>query len=123
MINIVCELKQEFSDKEMFYRYNIDGVCVWFTQHIDDGNIYSVGIRGNERLSGIEFYIEDGSKNDNYYPENVYIRLHERLFIEQIEAYIELLKYAKEMSESIMSIFSSEEHIKYRRNIIQKENE
>lgn len=117
-LNIVCELKKPFddelNDKETFYRYNIDGVCVWFTQRTDSGNIYSVGIRVNERLSDIEFYIEDGSRHDNYYPENVYIYVHKRLFIEQMDDYIELLKYAKEMSEAIMSIFSLEEHIKYR---------
>lgn len=113
-LNIVCELKKEFDNNEMFYRYDIDGTCIWFAQYTDSGNIYSVGIRTNDRLSDIEFYIEDGSRHDNYYPENVYIRVHECLFIEQMDNYIELLKYAKEMSESIMSIFSLEEHIKYR---------
>ena len=117
-LNIVCDLKKELDGElnkdEMFYRYYIDGVCVWFAQHTDSGNIYSVGIRVNERLSDIEFYVEDGSRHDNYYPENVYIFVHKRLFIEDMDDYIELLKYAKEMSEAIMSIFSMEEHIKYR---------
>lgn len=108
----ILELTRTRDEGDIFYRYNIDGTQVWFSQYPQNGNIYSVVIRTNERLNGeVEFYIQDDNSGDICYPTGIYISAgHRRLLPEQIDEHIKQMKYAKEVAVAIMDIFNSGIH-------------
>lgn len=109
----VLELKKERVGESVFYRYNVEGNLVWFDQYIDSGNIYTVAVRTLDWIrENFQFYVQDGSQRDYYYPEFVEINTnHERLTVDQVEGYINGLLYAKQIAEAIMGIFKSGEHM------------
>lgn len=110
----VLELTRARDEGDVFYRYNIDGTLVWFSQYQSNGHIYMVTVRPNEKLENIEFYVQDGSNHDVYYPEWVEISTcHERLTVDSVDDYINELKYAKETAKAIMDIFESGAHKEY----------
>ncbi len=107
----VLELKKERGKDSIFYRYNIDGTLVWFEQYYN-GHIYFVSVRPSDEIEDVEFYVNDGSSHDIYYPEWVEINIHhERLTVDQIDGYIIGLQYAKRVAEAIMNIFDNGEHM------------
>lgn len=108
----VLELTKARDEGDIFYRYDIDGTKVWFSQYPSNGNIYSVAIRTNERLNDkIEFYLQEDYHGDKCYPSGIYISAgHQRLYPEQIDEHVELMKYAKEVAITIMDIFNSGVH-------------
>lgn len=106
----VLELTKPLEEATIFYRYNVDGVLVWFAQY-SDGDIYSVSIRPNEELQSIDFYIHDGSAREVYYPEWVEISTcHEKLNVDSVDDYVEKLKYAKKVAMVIEDIFNRGVH-------------
>ena len=109
----VLELKKERVGESVFYRYNIEGNLVWFDQYIDSGNIYTVAVRTPDWIGeNFQFYVQDGSQHDYYYPEFVEINTnHERLTVDQVDGYINGLMYAKSIAETIMDIFNTGEHM------------
>lgn len=108
----ILELTKTRDEGDIFYRYDIDGTKVWFSQYPQNGNIYTVAIRPNEELHGeIEFYIQDDYSGDICYPTGIYISASSRrLFPEQIDEHIALMKYAKEVAVAIMDIFNKGIH-------------
>jgi hypothetical protein len=107
----ILELTKERDEGDIFYRYNIDGTLVWFSQYQQNGNIYTVSVRPSKKLEDFEFYVQDDSRKEKYYPEYVEINTsHERLTVEQIDGYVSALKYAKEIAEAIIGIFESGVH-------------
>lgn len=107
----VLELTRVRDEGDIFYRYNIDGTLVWFSQYQSNGHIYMVSVRPNEELENIEFYVQDGSNHDVYYPEWVEISAcHEKLTVDSVDGYINELKYAKETAKAIMGIFENGVH-------------
>lgn len=108
----ILELTKTREDGDIFYRYDIDGTKVWFSQYPQNGNIYSVVIRTNEKLDRkIEFYLEDDCHRNKCYPVGVDISIgHRRLSPAQVEEHVELMQYAKEVAEAIMNIFNDGIH-------------
>lgn len=108
----VLELKKERDEGSIFYRYNIDGTLVWFDQYQDSGHIYTVAVRaGDEIKEDFQFYVQDDSQNDYYYPKYIEINTnHERLTVDQVDGYVNGLTYAKRIAEAIMEIFENSEH-------------
>lgn len=108
----ILEFTETREDGDIFYRYDIDGTKVWFSQYPQNGNIYSVVIRVNERLHGeIEFYLEDDCNGSKCYPISIDISTgHRRLLPEQIDEHVELIKYAKDVAIAIMNIFNEGIH-------------
>ena len=112
MIKVVLELKKTRDEGDIFYRYNVNGTLVWFSQYQDSGHIYSVIVRPSVELEGIKFYVQDGSMHDVFYPEWVEISVeHARLNVDQVDEHISKLKFAKEVAEVIENIFNCPEHI------------
>ena len=109
----VLELKKERADGCVFYRYNIEGILVWFEQHMESGHIYTVTVRTLDWIKeDFQFYIQDGSQHDYYYPEFVEINTnHKRLTVEQVDGYVNGLMYVKRIAEAIMEIFNNGEHM------------
>lgn len=111
----VLELKKDSTSGETFYRYGMGENKVWFTQS-KSGDIYSASFYGDEKLSGLDFYIYTELKQQSiYYPDYVYIQTSSvRLFEpKEIDEYIDKMQYAKKVSELIMEIFKADEHSKY----------
>lgn len=107
----ILELTKERDEGDIFYRYNIDGTLVWFSQYKTNGRIYTVTVRTPEKLDSFELYVQDGSREEKYYPQYVEISTsHERLNVDQVDAYIDGLKYAKGVAQAIMDIFESGIH-------------
>ena len=107
----ILELRRVRDEGDIFYRYNIDGTLVWFSQHQSNGHIYTVTVRPNEELENIEFYVQDDSYCDVYYPKWVEISTHhETLNVDSVDDYINELRYAKETAQAIMDIFESGVH-------------
>ena len=106
------ELTKTRGEGDIFYRYDIDGTKVWFSQYPSNGNIYTVAIGTNERLNGkVEFYLQEDYHGDKCYPTGIQISAgHRRLLPEQIDEHIELMKYAKEVAMVIMDIFNRGMH-------------
>lgn len=109
----VLELKKERVGESVFYRYNIEGNLVWFEQYVGNGHIYTVNVRTLDWIrEDFQFYVQDGSQHDYYYPKFVEIgTYHERLTVDQVEGYINGLLYAQKIAKAIMDIFNSDEHI------------
>lgn len=97
-------------DDYIFYRYEIDGTVIWFSQYKDYGCIYTVSVALPEKFNDFEIYVQDDSRNDIYYPQNLTVRTHKTLTIETMDEYIKNLEYIKELCEAIMSIFALEKH-------------
>ena len=126
-MNIILELKKhpiglagkEIKD-ELFYKYDIEGTKVWFTQHLKTGNIYSVSISLPEHLSNIACLYVDCDSHSAYYPSSVDISLCSNKINISLDAYstdfpvlseyIKNLEYLKELSLSILEIFKDSEH-------------
>lgn len=107
----ILELTKARNEGDIFYRYDIDGTKVWFSQYPSNGNIYSVAIRMNEKLNSmIEFHIQDDYGLDTCYPLGINIAIRYSLTLEQMDEHIELMKYAKEVAMAIMNIFNSGVH-------------
>ena len=109
----VLELKKERVGENVFCRYNIEGTLVWFEQYLENGHIYSVTVRTPDWIrENFQFYVQDGSQHDYYYPEFVEISTNNKsLTVDQVERYVNGLLYAKRIAEAIMNIFNSGEHI------------
>ena len=111
MVRIVLELRKTRDEGDIFYRYNISGTQVWFSQYPTNGNIYTVMVRPSDELEGIKFYVHDGSMSGIYYPTWVEIDVeHTGLNVDQIDEHISKLKLAKEVAKVIEDIFESPEH-------------
>lgn len=108
----ILELTKTRDEGDIFYRYDIDGTKVWFSQYPQNGNIYTVAIRPNEELHDeVEFHLQEHYLGDECYPTAIYISVgHKRLFPEQIDNHIELMRYAKKVAVAIMDIFNSGVH-------------
>ena len=112
MVRVVLELKKASDRNDIFYRYNVSGTLVWFSQNQQNGCIYSVCVRPSRELDCMAFYVQDGSRHNVYYPEWVEISVdHTRLNADQVDEYISKLKFAKEVAKAIEDIFNSPEHI------------
>ena len=109
----VLELKKEKVDESIFYRYNVEGTLVWFEQYVANGHIYTVTVRTLDWIGeNFQFYVQDGSMHEHYYPEFVEINIsHKELTVGQIDGYVNGLMYAKKVAQAIMDIFESGEHI------------
>ena len=112
MVRVVLELKKAGDRNDIFYRYNVSGTLVWFSQNQHNGCIYSVCVRPSRELDGVEFYVQDGSRHDVYYPEWVEISVdHTRSNVDQVDEHISKLKFAKTVAKAIEDIFNCSEHI------------
>jgi hypothetical protein len=107
----ILELTKTNDEGEIFYRYSVDGTLVWFTQHQESGNIYSVIVRVNEELHDtVSFYIQDGDYKDIYYPIGIDICTRGRFNIDKMDEYISLMQYTKNVATAIMDIFNDGIH-------------
>lgn len=107
----ILELTKQREEGDIFYRYDIDGTKVWFSQYPQNGNIYSVAIKGNEKLGDmITFRTQDDFNFDVCYPRGIDISIRYNLTLETIDEHIELIKYAKEIATAIMNIFNNGIH-------------
>jgi hypothetical protein len=97
-------------DDYMFYRYEIDGTVIWFSQYKDNGCIYTVSVALPKELDDFEIYVHDDSRNNIYYPQSFYVRTHKTLTAENMDKYIQNLEYIKGLCEAIMSIFTLGKH-------------
>lgn len=77
-LTVKLELEKETDGQanEMFYRYAIADFKLWFAQNIENGNIYSVGLRQNaEVLMDFELNVyANEEKRGGYYPNEFTLR-------------------------------------------------
>lgn len=117
-MKIVLEMKQfckdfhgQINKDDMFYKYNIDGNLIWFSQNQSNGNIYTVYVRLRECLDenfDVWVHCED---NRLFYPDDVIIEVnHLRLKQVEVEKIVSDINYINKLCDMIMSIFKSEEH-------------
>lgn len=99
-------------DDSIFYRYEIDGTIIWFSQYKDTGCIYTVSVALSEKFNDFEIYVQDDSPNDIYYPQHLTVRTHKTLTMEAMNEYIQNLEYIKDLCEAIMNIFALDKHKK-----------
>ena len=110
-MDIKLELKKLCARGEVFYRYNIDGNLVWFDQHQDNGNIYSVNVRLNENLNknyDVWIYCEDDKL---FYPNDITIEVkYCNIKQEDVNGVVADINYINRLCDMIMSIFKTKEH-------------
>lgn len=97
----------EVDTNEIFYRYNIDGNLVWFSQMQDSGNIYAVYVRLKECFNEcFDVWI-----HCNFYPDDIDIEVkNSHIKQAEVERVISDINYINNLCDVIMSIFKSEEH-------------
>lgn len=96
---------------EIFYRYNIDGNLVWFSQHQDSGNIYSTSIRLNDSSSKYFNVWVKCDDNKTFYPNGIELEMkHSHLRTEDIGRVVADIHYIDRLCDAIMSIFKMDEH-------------
>lgn len=74
-VRLELEKEMEGRNDEIFYRYAVGDFKLWFTQNIENGNIYSVGLReqGTE-LTNFDLYVlADEEGKDGYYPNQFFL--------------------------------------------------
>lgn len=117
-MEIKLETKQPVEDwrggideNDIFYRYDIDGNLVWFSQKQDSGNIYSVSVSLKNmpnRYFDVWVKCDD---NKIFYPNNIEIEMrHAYLETEDIGRIVADIHYIDRLCDMIMSIFKMEEH-------------
>ena len=110
-MDIKLELKKTCERDEVFYRYNINGNLVWFSQHQDNGNIYSVHVRLNDYLKeyfDVWVFCDD---NELFYPNDITIEIeHSRIKQEEVSRIVSDINYINRLCDMIMSIFKTVEH-------------
>ena len=107
----VIDLDGKLDENDVFYRYNIDGNLVWFSQDQDRGNIYSVSVRLADSLC--EYYDVWVERNDDrpFYPNDITIEIKRaKIKTEDIGRVVADIHYIKKLSDMIMSIFETKEH-------------
>ena len=114
---------QEKDYNEQFYRYliyDVDNVlyaCVWFTQMLDSGNIYSVSVRIRDEVMEDYFDIYIKDDNDSFYPQYFEISSSSaRLKADNFNQYKSMLDRVYEIANTVMEIFKDEEHTSKRRS-------
>jgi hypothetical protein len=111
MKDFVTEWNSEINKNEIFYRYNIDGNLVWFSQMQDSGNIYSVSVRLNKNLTK---YFEVWVRCDDdilFYPNDITIEInHAYIKQEDVDRIVSDIHYIDRLCDMIMSIFKMKEH-------------
>ena len=97
-------------NESTFYRYNIDGNLVWFSQGYE-GNIYAVYIRLNENITkyfDVWVHCED---NRLFYPDDITIEIrHSRINQNEVGRVVSDINYINRLCDKVMSIFRMEEH-------------
>ena len=116
---IVCEVKNQriSNSNETFYRYNVDGTCVWFIQNMVNGNILAADVEAYEKLPDFTFSVIYTKTLYGYYPEDIHVTVNKAVSIKDIDCQIQNLMYARDLANAILSIFSLPEHL----NICKKE--
>ena len=117
-MEIILETKQYIKNwdntidkNDVFYRYNINGNLVWFSQHQDNGNIYSVNVRLNDYLN--EYFNIWVLCDDNklFYPNDITIEMkHSNIKQEDVSRIVSDINYINRVCDMIMSIFKTKEH-------------
>lgn len=118
IMNIELETKQfmerwtgEIDNNEVFYRYNIDGNLVWFTQMQDSGNIYSVSVKLNDSPDKYFKVWVKCDDNKIFYPNDIEIEMkHSYIKPEDIGRVISDMHYIDNLCNMIMMIFKLYEH-------------
>ena len=107
----VIDLDGKPDENDVFYRYNIDGNLVWFSQVQDIGNIYSVSVGLTDNLYK---YYDVWVKCDSdrlFYPNDITIEIkREKIKTEDIDRVVSNLHYVDKLCDAIMSIFKTKEH-------------
>lgn len=107
----VIDLDGKPDENDVFYRYNIDGNLVWFSQVQDRGNIYSVSVRLTENLN--EYFDVWVSRNNDmpFYPNDITIEIKRtKIKTEDVGRVVANIHYVNNLCDMIMSIFKMEEH-------------
>lgn len=101
----------EVDYNEVFYRYNIDGNLVWFSQMQDSGNIYSISVKLGD---DIDKYFKVWVRCDDdtiFYPDDIEIDIkHSCLKMEEVGRMVVNIHYIDKLCELIMLIFKKDEH-------------
>ncbi len=101
----------QINDKEIFYRYNINGNLVWFSQMRDSGNIYSVSVRLNDYLDDYFNVWVCCDDNKLFYPNDITIEMrHSNIKQEEVSRVVSDINYVNRLCDMIMSIFKTKEH-------------
>ena len=117
-MEIKLETKQPTEDwrggideNDVFYRYNIDGNLIWFSQKQDNGNIYSVSV-ALKNISNKYFDVwVKCDDNKIFYPNNIEIEMkHSHFETEDVSRIVADIHYVDKLCNMIMSIFKTEEH-------------
>ena len=118
-MEIILETKQFILDldgkpdeNELFYRYNIDGNLVWFSQEQRSGNIYSVSVRLTEDLEEcFDVWVHHDNDWLSFYPNDITIVIKRaKIKIEDIDKVVANMHYINKLCDVIMSIFKTKEH-------------
>lgn len=99
--------KFNVEDNTTFYRYNIDGNFVWFNQH-HDGEIYYAYVKlKSPYCDYADMYIDT---EEYFYPVRARISIKNRMLehLEDVDVYIEVLEYLKELYDAVLEIFDTE---------------
>ena len=110
---------EEKNYNELFYRYNIMDMeqvvaVVWFAQMVDSGNIYTVSVAIKDEVVReiCEIFVQCDLPNDIYYPSGYQMSLwSKRLNTDNFDDYKMALDAGYEIANTVMTIFSSPEHL------------
>ena len=109
----IRDIFSKLNHNEMFYKYSYMNNFVWFTQHIDSGNIYSVSVQLDPDLTKY-FKCWTNTSEPDYYPNNESVRFeimsNELLKPDSFDQLVCYVEFAKELRESIVEIFNLPEH-------------
>ena len=109
----IRDIHSKLQPNEMFYKYSYMNNFVWFTQHADSGNIYSVTVQLDPDLAKY-FKCWTNTLEPDYYPNNESVRFeimsNDLLKSDSFEQLVCYVEFAKELRESIVEIFNLPEH-------------
>ena len=109
----VVDLDGKPDENDVFYRYNINGNLVWFSQEQDRGNIYTVSVRLTDNLD--EYFDVWVSHNDSrlFYPNDITNEIKRATIkTEDVGRVVADINYIDRLCDAIMSIFKMDEHYK-----------
>lgn len=111
---------EEKNYNELFYRYLItdysgkEFAVVWFAQMVDSGNIYTVSVAIKDEVvrEACEIFVQCDLPHDTYYPSDFQMSLwSKRLNTQNFEEFKAALDTGYEIANTVMTIFSSPEHL------------
>ena len=111
MIEVKLEKKEE-KGNEIFYRYQIGGFKVWFTQNVRSGDIFTVSIAANNKeYEDFDLCAMTYEENDHWYPVKFTLRgFSSRMTTAEAAMYAERMTKVCTILDAIQNFFETSFH-------------